>query len=125
MMSKLEEQLNEFAEKFKRDLRNELEKAVEDAYNEGFLKGVENHKKPSQAQFRRDHSEPRDYGEDWACVVWAPSLKKAQELLECDPEYVEEMNIGWGTYNLDGEMTVGYVLNRSNNGEYQAYGYWL
>lgn len=124
-MGKLEEQLNDFADKFKRDLRNEIDKLVAEAYNDGFLKGVANHKKPSVAQFRKDHAEARDYGEDYACVVWASSLKKAQQLLECDPEYVEEMNIEWGTYDYEGEMTVGYVLNRSNNGEYQAYGYWL
>ena len=124
-METLEEKLDQFAEKFKRELRGELDKAVLEAYNDGFEKGMENHKKPSMAQFKRDHAEPRDYGEDWAVVVWASSLKKAQKLLECDPEYVEELNIGWGTYEVDGEMTVGYVLNRSNSGEYEAYGYWL
>lgn len=124
-MSKLEDQLNEFADKFKRDLRNEWDKAIDESYNDGFLAGVANHKKPTIAQFRKDHAEPRDYGEDYACVVWASSLKKAQKMLECDPEFVEEMNIRWGTYRLDGETTVGYVLDRSNAGEYQAYGYWL
>lgn len=124
-MSKLTEDLDIFVDKFRRSLESEMDRIKQEAFQEGFLKGVDNHKKPTIAQFRKDHAEPRDYGEDWACVVWASSLKKAQKLLECDPEYVEEINVDWGTFEYEGEMQVGYVLHRSNDGEYQAYGYWL
>lgn len=124
-MSKLEEQISNFVDKFKYDISVELDKVRQEAFNDGFLAGVANHKKPTISQFRKDHAEPKDYGEDFAMVVWASSRKKATKLLECDPEFIEEMYVDWGTYELDGEMTVGYVLNRSNNGIYQAWGCWL
>ena len=91
----------------------------------GFNEGLLAHKKPAtQKQFKDDHKEPTNYGEDMAVVVCATTIEKAAKLLETDTEYVDKVMIDWGAYDCDGEMTVGYVLKRSGKGIYPAYAVW-
>lgn len=113
-------------DKLRKDFKRELESQIEEAFQKGFKVGREHKRKPSLAEFRKAHAQPMDYGEDFATVVWARTVKQAAALLEVEPDYVEDMYVGWGAYrDDDGNMQVGYVLNRSNDGEYQAYGVWL
>lgn len=125
-MSNLFEGVDSALEKLRKDFKTELEKQIEEGFQKGFEVGRTAKRKPTIAEFRKFHAEPLNYGEDYAMVVWARSVKQAAKLLETDPERVEEMYVGWGAYrDDDGDMQIGYVLNRRNDGEYEAYGIWL
>lgn len=114
------------------DIRNlldkherEVEKLIEEARLEGFEQGLAAHvKSPSDAQFRKDHKEPRDYGEEFAVVVYARSLEAAKKLLECDPDYVEEIGVGWGAFEYEGGLQVGYKVGRGVTPLWMGYGYY-
>lgn len=107
-------------------VQDEVERLVKEARVQGFNEGLAcNVKRPSDAQFRKDHKEPVSYGEDFAYVVNCRSPKTAAKLLECDEDAIEQIGIGWSAYEQDGEMTVGYYIGREVTPIWYAWGIYL
>lgn len=112
--------------KLQLEFQKGLEEIIQDAKLEGFKEGMAcNIKKPSDAQFRKDHKTPVMYGEDYAYVVDCRSQKTAAKLLECDEDAVERIGIGWSVYNDDGNLTVGYYIGKNITPEWYTWGIWL